>query len=203
MYTCPKYFSKYCITDSKLWNPRYKVVPAVQGYVGHRKCNYIQDRGNLHIFRSWQIVLNFNTVNPCWFDLSKAPYSSNRQRCWLDNYTNIGYMRFQGSTPILEGLVVSMNEGACEQEVKSRDSSVDWFDVLFAQAWVHCDNKLRQIGLNHNFHIAFSISGRASIPHLEYESHCYVTWRPLTTGIVASQCPSSSDATLVTRHLIP
>ena len=30
-------------------------------------------------------------------------------------------------------------------------------------------------------------------------AHCYVTWCPLTTGIVASQCPSARDAVLVTR----
>ena len=50
-----------------------------------------------------------------------------------------------------------------------------------------------------------------SILHLKYEyrawsesrfacySHCYVTWCPLTTGIVASQFPSSRDAALVKR----
>ena len=52
-----------------------------------------------------------------------------------------------------------------------------------------------------------------SILHLKYDyrarsesrsacySHCYVTWCPLTTGIVASQCPSARDAVLVTRYL--
>ena len=34
-------------------------------------------------------------------------------------------------------------------------------------------------------------------------SHCYVTWCPLTTGIVASQCPSARDAVLVTRYITP
>ena len=34
-------------------------------------------------------------------------------------------------------------------------------------------------------------------------SHCYVTWYPLTTGIVASQCPSARDVVLVTRYLTP
>ena len=54
-----------------------------------------------------------------------------------------------------------------------------------------------------------------SILHLKYEyrarsesrfpchSHCYVTWCPLTTRIVASQFPSSRDAALVTRYLRP
>ena len=34
-------------------------------------------------------------------------------------------------------------------------------------------------------------------------SHCYVAWRPLTTGIISSQCPSSRDAVFVTSHLRP
>ena len=34
-------------------------------------------------------------------------------------------------------------------------------------------------------------------------SHCYVMWCPLTTGIVASQFPSSRDAVLVTCFLKP
>ena len=34
-------------------------------------------------------------------------------------------------------------------------------------------------------------------------AHCYVTWCPLTTGIVASQCPSARDAVLVMRYLTP
>ena len=54
-----------------------------------------------------------------------------------------------------------------------------------------------------------------SILHLKYDyrarsesrfacyTHCYVTWYPLTMGIVASQCPSARNAVLVTRYLIP
>ena len=54
-----------------------------------------------------------------------------------------------------------------------------------------------------------------SILYLKYEyraqsesrfacySHFYVTWSPLTTGIFASQFPSSRDAALVTRYLTP
>ena len=34
-------------------------------------------------------------------------------------------------------------------------------------------------------------------------SYCYVTWCPLTTRIVASQCLTSRDAALVTRYLTP
>ena len=54
-----------------------------------------------------------------------------------------------------------------------------------------------------------------SILHLKYEyrarsesrfacyPHCYVTWCPLMTGIVASQFPSSRDAALMTCFLRP
>ena len=34
-------------------------------------------------------------------------------------------------------------------------------------------------------------------------SHCHLTWCPLTTEIVASQCPSSRDAVLMTPYIIP
>ena len=34
-------------------------------------------------------------------------------------------------------------------------------------------------------------------------SHCYITWCPLTTGIVDPQCPSARDAVLVSRYLTP
>ena len=54
-----------------------------------------------------------------------------------------------------------------------------------------------------------------SILHLNYDfragsesrfacySHCYVTWYPLTAGIVTSQCPSARDAVLATSYLTP
>ena len=39
-------------------------------------------------------------------------------------------------------------------------SQPDGFDVLLAQARVHCDNKPRQIGLNHDYNMTFLISPR-------------------------------------------
>ena len=176
-----------------------------------------------------------------------------------------------------------MHEGACETRRQIPRPLAKGFGVLFAQARVHCDNRPRQIGLNHNYNMTFSISPREcqysplkirisqwvnSVPpyvrklHFMYEairtsgkcrwniyrtsskcrwsiyrtsrkrrgtlrivhkverssptvnmviiwseklfvffSHCYVTWCPLTTGIVASQCPLARDAALVTHHL--
>ena len=54
----------------------------------------------------------------------------------------------KGLRPVLEGFVVPMHEGACETG----------FDVLFAQARVHWDNKSRQIGLNPDYNMTFSVS---------------------------------------------
>ena len=54
-----------------------------------------------------------------------------------------GHNVFKGLRPVLEGFVVTMHEG-----------------VLFAQAWVHGDNQPRQIGLNHDYNMTFSISPR-------------------------------------------
>ena len=72
--------------------------------------------------------------------------------------SELGHM-IKGLRLVLEGLA----RGACtrvraKQEVKSRSRQAEWFDVLFAQARVHCDNKPRQIGLNHDYNMTFSIS---------------------------------------------
>ena len=60
----------------------------------------------------------------------------------------------KGLRPVLEGFVVPMHEGACE----TRSQIPRVRDVLFAQARVHWDNKPRQIGLNHDYNMTFSIS---------------------------------------------
>ena len=64
------------------------------------------------------------------------------------------------------------------------------------------------------WHFQFHLMN-VSILHLRYEYHaqsesrfawyprCYVTWCPLTTEIVALECPSSRDAALMTRYLTP
>ena len=121
-----------------------------------------------------------------------------------------GNTLFEGLRSVLEGFVVTMHEGACEQEVvKPRDLT-------------HSSHKLECIGTTNSDrsviiaitvkHFQFHLVN-VNILHLHYEygstnesrfaccSHYYVTWCPLTTGIVASQCPSLGTATLVTRSL--
>ena len=57
----------------------------------------------------------------------------------------------KGFRPVVEGFVITMHKDGCKkQEVK--------FDILFAQARVHWDNKHWQISLNHNYNITFIIS---------------------------------------------
>ena len=65
---------------------------------------------------------------------------------------------FKGLRPVLEGFVVTMYEGACETGSQIPRAEPEGFEVLFAQARVHCDNKPRQIGLNHDYNMTFSIS---------------------------------------------
>ena len=55
----------------------------------------------------------------------------------VEIYVNINIgtlMIVKGLRPVLEGFVVTMHEGACEQEVKSRGSYAEGFVALFAQA---------------------------------------------------------------------
>ena len=49
---------------------------------------------------------------------------------------------------VVEGFAVAMYEGACEQASISKE-----LGVLFAQARLHCDNKPRQTGLDHDHKI--------------------------------------------------
>ena len=56
----------------------------------------------------------------------------------------------KGLRRVLEGLVVTMHEGLCEQYVK--------FDFVFALTFVHCDNKPRHVVLNNDYNMTFSIS---------------------------------------------
>ena len=69
-------------------------------------------------------------------------------------------MWLKGLRPVLEGFVVSMHQDACETGGQIPRALSEGFDVLFAQARVHWDNKPRQIGLNHDYNMTFSISPR-------------------------------------------
>ena len=53
-----------------------------------------------------------------------------------------------------------------------------------------------------NFQLKYEYRARSESRFACY-SNCFVTWCPLTTGIVASQYLSSRGAVLVTRYLTP
>ena len=127
----------------------------------------------------------------------------------------------KGLRPVLEGFVVTMHEGACEtgsQIPRALARGVSPRDLT------HCSHKPECIvTTDHDRSVLITIITwhfqffpvNVSILHLKYDyrarsesrfagySHCYVMWYPLTTGIVASQCPSARDAVLVTRYLTP
>ena len=66
----------------------------------------------------------------------------------------------KGLRPVLEGFVVTMHEGACEtgSQIPRALARGIWRTVRTNR--VHCDNKPRQIGLNHDYNMTFSISPR-------------------------------------------
>ena len=134
----------------------------------------------------------------------------------MRKYTN-EHRVVKGLRPVLEGFVVTMHEGACET-----GSQIP--RALALGIWRNCSHKPECIVTTNpdrsvlipiiTWHFQFR-PVNVSILHLKYDcrarsesrfacySHCYVTWYPLTTGIVASQCPSARDAVLVTRYLTP
>ena len=114
--------------------------------------------------------------------------------------------------PVLEGFVVTMHEGACETGSQiPRDLTY----CFHKPKCIVTTNPARSVLIPIiTWHFQFR-PVNVSILHLKYDcrarsesrfaccSHCYVTWYPLTMGIVASQCPSARDAVLVTRYLTP
>ena len=122
----------------------------------------------------------------------------------------------KGLRPVLEGFVVTMHEGACETGSQIPRALARGLDVLFAQTeCIVTTNPDRSVLITIiTWHFQFR-PVNVSILHLKDDyrarsesrfacyAHCYVTWCPLTTGIVASQCPSARDAVLVMRYLTP
>ena len=123
---------------------------------------------------------------------------------------------FKGLRPVLEGFVVTMHEGV--QNRKSNPEGVCPRDLTYCSHKPECivtTNPDRSVLITIiTWHFQFR-PVNVSILHLKYDyrawsesrfasySHCYVTWYPLTTGIVASLCPSARDAVLVTRYPTP
>ena len=90
----------------------------------------------------------------------------------------------KGLRPILGGFVVTVHEGACET-----GSQIP--NILFAQARGHCDNKPRQIGLNHDYNMTFSISPR----------ECY--YSPLKIRLSCSKQEPFRVLLPLLRHVVP
>ena len=63
--------------------------------------------------------------------------------------------KFKGLRSVLEWFVVTMHSGLYEQYVQSLSLTASGLDLLFAQAQVHCSNKHRQFGLNHDYDMIF------------------------------------------------
>ena len=121
---------------------------------------------------------------------------------------------FKGLRTVLEVFSVTMHECVCKtkSQIQCPRGRGIWRTVHTSQRalWQQTPTDRPQS----RFYIALSISPvNVNILHSKYEygawsesrftyySHCYVTWCPLTTGIVASQCPSADDASFVTRYL--
>ena len=118
-------------------------------------------------------------------------YSSGLHR-WIHRSNGL----IKGSRSVLDGLVVTkltMHEDACERKVQSLSLVASGLDVLFAQAWVHFDNKTQQISFNPDYSMTFLISPsqcyyspfKSRIWCLKQElfwccSHCCTMWCPLT-----------------------
>ena len=84
-----------------------------------------------------------------------------------------------------------MQDGACKQEVQSRGCLAEWLGVLFAQASVHSDHKIQQIGHNHDYCMTFVVSSRG----------CY--YSPLKRRIWYSKREPSRVLLLLLRHVVP
>ena len=116
------------------------------------------------------------------------------------------YTLFKGLRPVLEGFVVTMHEGACETGSQTGNRKPECIvttnpdrSVLIPIITWHFQFRPMNVSI---LHLKYDCRARSESRFACY-SHCYVTWYPLTTGIVASQCPSARDAVLVTRYLTP
>ena len=76
---------------------------------------------------------------------------------WLNFHWSL---LLKGLRLVLDGFVVTMHEGACETGSQIPRALAR---VLFPQAQVHWDNKPRQIGLNPDYNMTFSISPRVCL----------------------------------------
>ena len=140
----------------------------------------------------YYLLLLFHCL--CHFKYSQiTPYSSLMRA----KYIVLFDLLVIGLSLFLQGFVVSMHKGICEQEFLLAPG----LDVLLAYAWVHHGNKAQQISFNHDYNMTFLI-----LPHAfkrqtswsKQEPLC--VWSPflchmmtLTKRNVTSQWLSSID----------
>ena len=65
---------------------------------------------------------------------------------------------FEGLRPVIEGSVVTIHSGLYEKYVQSLSLTAPGLDLLFTQARVHCGNKPRHFGLDHDYDMTFLTS---------------------------------------------
>ena len=105
----------------------------------------------------------------------------------------------------LSRFVVTVHEGACEQEVRSRGCS--HIPECMVTAHTHRSVIITIVTCHFPFYLVnFTTKCEYGVQResrFACFSHYCVTWCLLTTGIVDSQCSSSKDAVLVTRQPTP
>ena len=166
------------------------------------------------------------------FDTRESYLSGLHHRQWVNHYSAtvpltffkyhipnavVSWHLFKDLRPVLEGFDVTLREGAWEAGIQIARpwGRGIWRTVRASPSalWQQTptDRSLARLWQNiFNFTSWMLVfAPKSTIMLLEAGavfscySHCYVTWCPLTTGIVASQWPSARDAVLVTRHLTP
>ena len=153
------------------------------------------------------------TAAMCGFMMATTLHWRHNDHDGVSNHQAHGCL-LKGLRPVLEGFVVTMHEGACEtgSQIPRALAQGIWRTVRTSIVTTNPDRSVLITIITWHFQFR---PVNVSILHLKDDyrarsksrfacySHCYVTRCPLTTGIVASQCPSARDALLVTRYLTP
>ena len=141
-----------------------------------------------HVFRSWS----------CLPAMGSYANLHLRRRGLYKRKTKQYFHMFKGLRPVLEGFVVTMHDLTyCSHKPECIVTTNPDRSVLITIITWHFQFRPMNVSI---LHLKYDYPARSESRFACY-SHCYVTWYPLTTGTVASQCPSARDAVLVTRYL--